>query len=523
MAQRSEPRVEVIAPAGRVTGIARTGIALFRGIPFAEPPVENLRFAAPVDAAPVDEIDATNWGPIPLQDLDPLPRALPGTENYFYAPGVTTSEDCLNLNIWAPALDADAEPAPVLFWIFGGGFLCGSGTGPWVDGSRYAREHGVVVVTINYRLGLLGNLWLGDIETTASDLALQDQISALRWVQRNIASFGGDPERVTIMGQSAGGMSVAALLTAPDARGLFHGAAIISGHLAGVRTVEQALETRARVLHELAVDPDADILAQLRELSTLRILQVQRELGIGVRAFPLVTDDVVLPADPLGSIRDGEAAPVPLLLGVDSEEDRLFTLTGWAGEPRDTSSLLRTLLGDDSLDAVAEAEALYRTVGTDDVDRQYLISTDQSWAAPSQALADAHSAAGNPTFHYEFSRKSSALDGRVDAAHLAELPFFWGTLDAPGATELLGDDILTDPALIDLATRVSGTIAQFVKTGTADAGPLGTWPVTTPAARVTMVIDVEPRAEHDRHAERIAFWRTHDSAEALSTVTGASS
>ncbi|MES2169495.1 MAG: carboxylesterase family protein [Actinomycetota bacterium] len=522
MAQRGESRLDVSAPAGRVTGIDRDGIALFRGIRFAEAPVGDLRFAAPVDAAPADTIDATAWGAVSLQDIDPLPRRLPGTENYFYAPGITTSEDCLNLNIWAP-LDTGSEPAPVLFWIYGGGFLCGSGTGPWVDGSRYARDHGVIVVSVNYRLGLLGNLWLGDLQPGGSDLAIQDQISALRWVQRNIAAFGGDPKRVTIMGQSAGGMSVAALLTAPDARGLFHGAAIISGHLAGARTVDQALETRRRVLEELAVDPDGDILTQLRGLSTLRILQIQRELGIGVRAFPLVTDDVVLPADPLGAIRDGEAAQVPLLLGVDSEEDRLFTLTGWSDEPGDSASLLRTLLADASAETIAEAEALYSGVGRDDIDRQYLISNDQSWAAPSQALADAHSAAGNPTFQYEFSRRSTALEGAVDAAHLAELPFFWNNLDAPGVTELLGDDVLTDPALARLAERVSGTIARFVTTGNADGGPLGDWPATSPEARTTMVIDVEPHAERDRNAERIAFWRNHDSAPALSTVTGSAS
>jgi para-nitrobenzyl esterase len=523
MAQRSESRVEVSAPAGRVTGIARDGISLFRGIRFAEPPTGDLRFAAPVDAVPVEAIDATTWGPISLQDLDPLPRALPGTENYYYAPGVTTSEDCLNLNIWAPPAGDDAESAPVIFWIYGGGFLCGSGTGPWVDGTRYARDHGVVVVSINYRLGLLGNLWLGDVEPSASDLALQDQVSALRWVQRNIAAFGGDPKRVTIMGQSAGAMSVAALLTAPDARDLFHGAVVISGHLAGVRTIDEALETRERVLHELAVDPDGDLLAQLRGLSTLRILQVQRELGIGVRAFPLVTDDVVLPADTLAAIRDGEAARVPLLLGVDSEEDRLFQLTGWAGEPQDSSSVLRGLLGDASEETIAEAEAIYSEVGTDDTDRQFLITNDQSWAAPSQALADAHAAAGNPTFQYEFTRRSTALGGAVDAAHLAEIPFFWGNLDAPGATELLGDDILTDPALARLAEQVSGTIARFVKTGSADGGPLGAWPETTPDARITMVIGVESRAERDRNAERIAFWRSHHSVPALSTVTGSAS
>jgi para-nitrobenzyl esterase len=523
MAQRSDPRVQVDAPAGLVTGIASNDIALFRGVRFAEPPVGDLRFAAPVDAAPVDAIDATRWGPISPQDIDPLPRALPGTENYFYAPGVTTSEDCLNLNIWAPKPGTDSEPLPVLFWIYGGGFLCGSGTGPWVDGTRYARDHGIIVVSINYRLGLLGNLWLGDISPRSSDLAVQDQISALRWVQRNIRAFGGDPTRVTIMGQSAGGMSVAALLTAPDARGLFAGAAILSGHLAGERTVEQALETRSRVLTELAVDLDGDLFAQLRDLSLLRILQIQRELGIGVRAFPLVTDDVILPADPLAAIRAGESAQVPLLLGVDTEEDRLFALTGWSGGPTDSASLLRSLLVDAPDHVLAQAERIYRDLGRDDLDRQYLISNDQSWAAPSQALADAHSAAGNPTFQYEFGRRSTALDGAVDAAHLTELPFFWNNLDAPGVTELLGDDALTDPALAQLAEQVSGTIAQFVKTGNANNGPLGAWPTTSPEAHVTMVIDVEPHAERERNAERIDFWRTNDSAPALGTVSGATS
>jgi para-nitrobenzyl esterase len=520
MPQRSDRRVDVTAPAGRITGTVRDGVALFRGIRYAEPPVGALRFAAPVDAAPVDAIDATEWGPIPLQDIDPLPRAIPGTENYFYAPGVVTSEDCLNLNVWMPETPEGAEPAPVVFWIFGGGFLCGSGTGPWVDGSRYAREHGVVVVTINYRLGLLGSLWLGDLETGSSDFAIQDQISALRWVQRNIAAFGGDPERVTIMGQSAGGMSVAALLTAPAARGLFGRAVVISGHLGGIRTIEQARETRRRVLQELAVDPDGDVMAQMRALSTLRILQVQREFGISIGAFPLVADDVVLPADPIGTVRDGGAAPVPLLLGIDSEEDRLFTITGWEGERGTSTTLLRTLLGDAGDQLLAQAEELYRGVGRDDLDRQYLIGNDHGWAAPSQELADAHAAAGHPVFQYEFARRSSALDGRLDAAHLAELPFFWGNLDAPGVTELLGDDVLTDPALARLAERVAGTIARFAAIGTPDDGPLGAWEPTRAEARTTMVIDVEPRLESDRHRERIAFWRTHRSAPALSTVTG---
>jgi para-nitrobenzyl esterase len=506
-------RIEVSAPAGRVTGMGDGGVGIFRGIRFAQPPVGDLRFAAPVDAAPVQQIDATDFGPVSLQDIDPLPRAIPGTENNFYAPGAVTSEDCLNLNIWTGDTDGSA---PVLFWIHGGAFMYGSGTGPWTDGSRYAREHGVVVVTVNYRLGLLGNLWLGDLDPTASDLALQDQVSALRWVQRNIAAFGGDPNRVTIAGQSAGAMSVAALMTAPAARGLYARAIVESGHVAVGRTVTEALATREVLFHALAVDPEGDVLAQLRAMSTLRLLQVQREFGIGIRAFPIVTDGVVLPTDLLEAIRGGSAQGVDLIIGTTAEEDRLFSVTGWANEHATVVTVLAGLLTDPA-DAAA-AEELYGEVPGSDRDRQFIINTDHGWASPARMLADAHAAAGNRVFHYDFARRSGALDGRVGAAHLAELPFFWGNLDAPGVTSLLGDDVLTDPGLIDLGDRLSGTIAQFVATGSADGGPLGSWPVFTADARDTLVIDVEPAVVRDHKVVRLDFWASHDSAPALANV-----
>lgn len=195
-------------------------------------------------------------------------------------------------------------------------------------------------------------------------------------------------------------------------------------------------------------------------------------------------------------------------------------MTGWSGGHPGSAALLRNLLGEGSAHAAAEAAELYKNIGSDDLAREYFITNDQSWAAPSQALADAHAYAGNPTYQYEFTRRSTALDGRVGAAHLAEIPFFWGNLDAPGVADLLGDDVLTDPALGRLADQVSGTIAQFVKTGTPDGGPLGAWKQTSEDDRTTMVIGVESYLEHNRNGERIAFWRNHASAPALSTVTG---
>lgn len=519
MPQRAETPITVSAPAGRITGLAADGFRVFRGVRFAEAPTGSRRFAAPVDAAPVEAIDATRWGAISLQDIDPLPRAIPGTENNFYAPGIVTSEDCLNLNVWAPSFD-DAAPgdgAPVLVWIHGGAYMYGSGTGPWTDGARFARDHGIVVVSINYRLGLLGNLWLGDIEPTASDLAIQDQISALRWVQRNIAAFGGDPTRVTIAGQSAGGMSVASLMTAPAARGLFSGALVESGHVAAGLTVPQAIRARDLVLRALSVDPDGDLLEQLRALSTLRILQVQREFGIGIRAFPLVADDVVLPSDMLGAVRGGSADGVAAIIGTTAEEDRLFSITGWADETATLRDVLRQLLGGEV--DLADAEALYADVPGTDRDRQFVVNTDHGWGAPARALATAHAEAGNPTFHYEYARRSDALDGRVGAAHLSELPVFWGNLDAPGVPSLVGEGARGDAALFGLAERVSGTIARFVTSGSPDGGPLGAWPPYRPDDRATRVIDVESRVAYDHKAARLDFWDRHQGVAALSVMS----
>jgi para-nitrobenzyl esterase len=507
--------IRVAAADGTYIGRGEGAISTFRGIRFAEPPVGDLRFAAPVDAVPVGETDATQFGPISLQDIDPLPRAIPGTENNFYAPGITTSEDCLNLNIWTPDVTGSA---PVLFWLHGGAFLYGSGTGPWADGSRFARDHGIVVVSINYRLGLLGNLWLGDIDPTASDLGLQDQISALRWVQRNISHFGGDSAHVTIAGQSAGAMSVAALMTAPDARGLFSGAIVESGHVSVARSVEDTVKTRERIFRELSIDPAGDVLAQLRATSSLRILQVQREFGIGIRAFPTVADDVVLPTDLLGAIRDGSAAGVDLMIGTTAEEDRLFTITGWSDETATTGSILAGLLPGASPEELAAAGALYRDLPGSDRDHQYLVNTDHGWAAPAREFAIAHSGAGNRVFHYEYARRSTALGGRVGAAHLSDLPVFWGNLDAPGVSDLLGEEVHTDPALQKLAQDMSGTIAQFVRTGSPDGGPLGSWPAFAPTDRKTLVIDLESTVDRDHKAERLDFWSASNLVPALSNV-----
>jgi len=508
---------DVSAPCGAVHGILEQGVHVFRGIPYAAPPVGELRFAPTRPAARVDDIDATRFGPISLQDIDPLPEALPGTENNFYAPGITTSEDCLSLNVWT------ADPggsAPVYVYIHGGAFLYGSGTGSWIDGARHAREHGLVVVTINYRLGLLGGLYLGDHDPQAANFSVRDQLQALRWVRDNIAAFGGDPDNVTVGGESAGAMSVLALLATPDARGLMRRAVVESGHADAFLSVDAARAATATVLDRLHIDPAGDVLAQLRATSTLRLLAAQREFGIRVRTFPLVTDDVLLVADPLAALREGLARDVDLLIGSTREEDNLFSVTGWAPATRPLERVVGDLLPAGA--ARDEATATYRALadehGLDAATLEHLVVTEHGWAEPVRTVVQAHAASGGRTFHFEFAW-ASAVPG-VGAAHLVDLPFFMGNLDAAGIPALLGDETRTDPGTVALGDAVSSALARFVAAGDPSGGALGEWPAWTTDAPATMILDRESHVAHDHLGARLDFWQAQrgTSLQPLSTM-----
>lgn len=508
----------VAAPSGSFRGTLRDGVAVFRGIRYAAPPLGDLRFAPPVAAAVAETaVDASASGPISIQDIDPLPLVVPGAEFNFYGPGAVASEDCLNLNVWTP--DTTGR-APVLFWIHGGAFLCGSGSGLWTDGTHLARRHGIVVVTINYRLGYLGGLYLGDRDPARSNLALQDMLLALRWVRDNIAAFGGDPDNVTIGGQSAGAMAVSALLVAPAGRGLFRRAFVESGHLDSIIGVDKAQETTAFILDRLGVDAKGDVLGQLRQLSTFRLTFTQRQLGISRRAFPLVGDDITLPSDPMAAL--AQRADVDVLIGTTMEEDRLFAVTGWAPPIRPIAETLGGYLSEPA--ARVEAEAFYAELlalrGGDAVALTHLIATEHSWGEPARQLATVHAGAGGRAFHYEFAWASSALEGRVGAAHLVDLPFFFDNLDARGVLDLLGSAGAAESA-VALSHGMGAALAGFIRSGDP-AGPLGDWPAFTPDARATKILDATPRVEIDRLAGRLDFW-TRQRGKAvppLSTIGG---
>jgi para-nitrobenzyl esterase len=512
--------VEVPTAEGTVRGARRDGVWTFRGIPYAAPPIGPWRFAPPEPPTIRSEtMDALEYGHISAQDLDPLPLAIPPTQENFFFPDAIASEDCLSLNVWTT--DTDGK-APVLVWIHGGAFMYGSGTGSWTDGTAHAKNSRIVVVSLNYRLGIAGGLYLGDIEPGCANFGLLDQIAALRWIKENIAAFGGDPDNVTIGGQSAGAMSVAALLASPPAKGLFKRAIVESGHLRVTTSIEEATAARNIVLGQFGLEAaDPQLLSKLRDLNLLRLLGIGRVNGLAVRTFPLVEDGISIVTNAVEEIADGFANGVDLLIGTNTAEDRLFALTGWTADEgmslRD--DLAGVILDPEKLD---NAVALYSEIDEKaDVDRRHVFATDHGWGTPCRELALAHSNAGNTVFHYEFEWRSPALGGKVGAAHLVELPFAFGNLSAPGTGALLGDNVAEDAGALAVSSGMATAWGAFVSHGTPNPSPLPEWPAFTDEVRSTMVINVNSRVEVDRNAERLDFWANTNSARPLSTVSDA--
>src|SRR5271168_2718782 len=325
----SKETVTVEAPAGHLAGMRKGAVVSFKGIPFARPPIGSLRWRLPEPAdAWAGVRDATVFGPT-------CPQAPTQLESLMgLAVGEQQSEDCLYLNVWTPASD-DAR-RPVMVWIHGGAFVLGAGSHGVYDGTGLA-ELGAVVVTINYRLGAFGFLALGLANEGAPGSGAEgiaDQILALDWVRRNIASFGGDPGNVTIFGESAGGMSVAALLASPAARGLFHKAIAQSGAAdighspdRSARVARALLEEMGLEAHETQKALDAPysalIAAQITLIAKTNAGKDARRLG--ALPFQPTIDGALIPARPIQLLREGAGAAVPLLTGTTREEWRLFS------------------------------------------------------------------------------------------------------------------------------------------------------------------------------------------------------
>jgi para-nitrobenzyl esterase len=434
--------VEVMTQQGQVRGLITDGVAAFKGIPYAAPPFGPNRFQPPRPPQSWDGVrDALEYGRVPPQPPYPPPfdrllgdQGLPG-------------EDCLNLNVWTP--DPSRRGLPVMVWIHGGAFARGSGALPAYDGSRFARD-GVVCVTINYRLGADGFLYLGE---GIANRGLLDQIAALEWVQANIQTFGGDPARVTIFGESAGAFSVATLLSMPRAEGLFQRAITQSGAAQHTSSVATAQLVGRNLADKLGVPPT---MASIAAVPLDRLVEAQAELALELTVrpdparwgevaangmiFEPVVDGDVVPARPIGRIVAGASAKVDLMVGTTTEEWRFFLVPAGAidrvtEERLSSTARVMGLDGETAL-AVYRSSRPQATAG----DLLSALITDWFFRIPAVRLAEAHAKKGGSTHMYEFAWRSPLYGGRFGAAHAVEIGFVFDNLGRDGAMTLAGSE-----------------------------------------------------------------------------------
>ncbi|TGD88411.1 carboxylesterase/lipase family protein [Mycolicibacterium sp. CH28] len=455
---------------GYLRGTEDNGILAFKGIPYAAAPIGVHRFKEPTAAPAWEGIrDATEYGPT----APSLPYS-PPLDQLIDEP-VIEGPDYLNLNVWTPATDAGRRP--VLVWIHGGAFANGSGAVSAYDGSRFARD-GVVCVTVNYRLGAEGFL---QIDGAPANRGLLDQIAALRWVRDNIAAFGGDPEAVTIAGESAGAMSVTTLLTTPQAAGLFRRAIAESGAGHHVQTPTTAAKVTAAVAEELGVEATlagftaaspADLLAAQgevgRKISEAPDPTVWGELATSPMPFQPVIDGAVVAARPIDSLVAGVGCDVDVLIGTNAREAALFLVPNGAIDAvnNDTLAKILALMGADA-DVVLP---VYREAQPSASAGELLVTavTDWFYRVPAVRVAESRMMHGANTHVYEFGWPSPFFDGRLGACHTVEIAFAFDQLASPASAMIAG---VNPPQ--ELADEVHGAWVSFVRGGDPGWPPYG--------------------------------------------------
>ena len=483
---------------GRLAGIhdAATGLDEFKGIPYAAPPVGALRWKPPQPVTAWTGVRrADRFGPRCMQ------RPLFG-DMVFRSRGI--SEDCLYLNVWTPAGAANGK-LPVLVYFYGGGFLAGDGSEYRYDGASLAQR-GIVVVTVNYRLDVFGFLALPALAAesprhASGNYGLLDQVAALRWVRRNIAAFGGDPEAVTIGGESAGSMSVSALMASPLSKGLMQRAIGESG-AALANLAPQPLAEAERQGEAFRRHVGADSLAQLRAMPADALLAACNDAG--VPEFGPDIDGWFLPRPPAEIYRDGEQAHVPLLVGSNSQEGSWTSLLD--DQPptpenyraavtrqfgRHADEILKLYPGRDETEVKASGTAL--------AGDGFIALATWRWMHLPRATGHA------PVYYYYFARARPAKrDGSAGpdagAVHSGEIEYALGNLATNHVYAWTGDDYKT-------SATMEGYFANFIRTGDPNGPGLPHWPAVAPkdGGLLRQVIDVESHAIVDRNAARYEF------------------
>ncbi|MFB9906980.1 carboxylesterase/lipase family protein [Allokutzneria oryzae] len=465
---------------GALRGVEYDDHVVWRGIPYASPPVGELRWKAPQPAPSWDGVrDATEFAPQALQ-----PTTMPGARKQ------AASEDCLYLNVCAPA--TPGEGRPVLFWLHGGGYQTGSSR-QMGEGAAFARA-GIVVVTINYRLGALGFAQL-DGEPDSGVCGLLDQVAALRWVRENIAAFGGDPDRVTVYGVSAGAKSVANLMASPAAKGMFAQAISSSGGGDHVSAPEVGAELGRRLLAELGC-ADAEA---ARALPGEEVIAAQERIKSGMDALWLWRPTIhpeVLPAVPIELIAAGSAAGVPLLVGNNGNEAGLYAAMLGAEEvTAPAPEVIGGILGVDGYEALLKAYRVSRGL-TSDVAAMVAAMGDERYGIPTQRLADAQ-AQSALVYRYRVDVAAPGLVRELDGAHGTETAMAW---DVPEPLPGMRAPRSPNPERVQLGKQIHQAWVSFIHNGITG------WRAYTSDERPVMVFGDSPELQFDpRRAERLAW------------------
>jgi para-nitrobenzyl esterase len=489
--------------AGKIQGYIENGISIFKGIPYAEPPVGELRLNYPVLKEVWDGvIDALKFGPEAPQGTSPItPRPLPEQDE----------AKCLTLNIWSPGIDN--QKRPVMVWIHGGGFSQGSGSR--VDVINLARRGDVVLVTINYRLGALANLVLPDVP---GNLDMLDQVTALKWIRNNIKFFGGDPEKVTIFGESAGGQSVCILMAIPKARRLFHRVISQSGRAMpqGYKFTDRKLTTKW-LLEELNLKSDA--VEEIRRVPAEKIIQAsikvqQKATSKGIwLAFGPFIDGNNLPEHPLKAIDKGFAKDIELIIGSNREEWKFFYMFNPNYKEIESDSLPRLMkralknAGEDEnkTDTVIEIYKKSREenkLSTKPQDILDAFNTDAIFHIPAIKFAEAQSKHQKNTYMYLFSWQSKIRGGFYGAMHGMDIAFVFD--------RFLDNDRYFYPKRTKetelLSAKMMDSWTSFARSGNPNHKNIPQWPQYDIETRATIVFDNEISIWNDPLSKEREMW-----------------
>jgi para-nitrobenzyl esterase len=500
----SETQTALAAPlvqtaAGKLRGLRIGEVNVFKGVPYGASTSGAGRFMPP--SAPESWTgvhDALALGPrspqLPMMLLPQIQALSDGMR--FEDP---MGEDCLCLNVWSAAL---AARKPVMVWLHGGGFASGSGGQAIYDGADLAAKHDVVVVTVNHRLNAFGYLYLaelgGEKYADSGNAGMLDIVQALEWVRDNIAEFGGDPNNVTIFGESGGGMKVTTLMAMPSAKGLFHRAIVQSGAMLKGITRDRATQFAQKLLAKLDLRPDQ--IDQLQNLPSQQLLDALSANPGSAFGMAPVVDGHSLPRDPFDPQAPELSVDIPMLIGTNATEFTLFELPPDSMDDATLRELTKQRMRVD--DATADGLiAVYKRTHGSNLEAHIALESDRFMRINSIRQAERKTAQGGaPAYMYYFTWRTPVLEGRLRSPHAVEIPFVF---DHPDAWNGLTGDGSERYAL---AHKMSGAWAAFARNGSPNTPDLPNWPAYASDERVTMVFDNECKVVGDPGREdRLAF------------------